>query len=145
MLARRSYHSGQVSQACNLLKKAISIFPRQTSALFLLGKYLALDGKYEEAVEYLRQYNDLKPYNADSYRILGYCYYRLGNLESASEQFKRALGLRWENPSVLYNQTLVLLQLRQYEEAQKLFDYFEHTNPGHFLLGKLRDRMRKSG
>ncbi|HNJ33453.1 MAG TPA: SpoIIE family protein phosphatase [Leptospiraceae bacterium] len=111
MHARRAFHSGDVTHACTLLKKAISIFPRQTAALFLLGKYLALEGKYEEALEYLRQYNGLKPYNADSYRIKGYCYYRLGNLEAASEQFKRALGLRWENPSVLYNQTMVLLKL----------------------------------
>ncbi|MCE9600044.1 MAG: SpoIIE family protein phosphatase [Spirochaetia bacterium] len=139
--ARRAYDSGNVQEACVLLKQAISIFPRQTNALFLLGKYLALDGNFEDSLEYLRQYNLLKPYNADAFRIMGYCSYKLGNLETASEMFKRSLGLRWENPSVLYNQVQTLIKLQHLDEARKLFDYFEQFSPGHPLVGKLRVRL----
>jgi serine phosphatase RsbU (regulator of sigma subunit) len=138
--ARHAYSAGDLHEACKHLKKAISIFPRQTNALFLLGKYLTLEGSYEEAMDYLRQYNLLKPYNADAYRILGYCAYKLGNLEIASDSFKRSLGLRWENPAVLYNQVQILMKQGHKMEAKKLVEYFVQMAPGHYLLGKLRDK-----
>ncbi|MCS6983832.1 MAG: SpoIIE family protein phosphatase [Leptospiraceae bacterium] len=127
--ARRLWNEGNRHAACQKLREAIQIFPRHTNTLFLLGKYLALTGQYQEATEYLTSYTMLKPYNADAYTLLAYCAYHLGYLEKAVEELKRSLSLRTENPSALYNLVKVYLAMGKHDEAYHTFSALEFLRP----------------
>jgi serine phosphatase RsbU (regulator of sigma subunit) len=139
--ARAEHNSGNLNRACAALRSAIEIFPRHTNTLFLLGKYLARSGKYEEAAEYLYQYTGLKPYNADALTIVAYCSYKLIRFEKAKEELKRSLSLRSENPSALYNLIKVHIKLAEFEEAENVLSALEFLRPKHPKVSILRQRI----
>ena len=139
--ARAEHNSGNLNRACAALRSAIEIFPRHTNTLFLLGKYLARSGKYEEAAEYLYQYTGLKPYNADALTILAYCSYKLKRFEKAKEELKRSLSLRSENPSALYNLIKVHIKLAEFNEAENVLSALEFLRPKHPKVSILRQRI----
>ncbi len=141
--ARTFYNARNYSKACERLKHATSIFPRHTSTLYMLGKYLALSGSYKEAIDYLYQYNILNPYNADSFTILAYCAYKLGNYQKAHDELKRSLSLRSENPAALYNLIRVHLKMGRLDEARNIYSALEYLKPHNEKVQKLKEVLFK--
>lgn len=140
--ARAEHNSGNLNRACAALRSAIEIFPRHTNTLFLLGKYLARSGKYEEAADYLYQYTGLKPYNADALTILAYCSYKLKRFEKAKEELKRSLSLRSENPSALYNLVKVHIKLAEFVDAENVLSALEFLRTKHPKVALLREKIQ---
>lgn len=134
----KAFHEGNLEKATTLLKQANAIFPRHTHTLFLLGRALGKKGAYGEALEYLDEYIQLKPYNADAYIITGFCYYGLGNHPLALENFNRSLNIRKDNPQALYNIIRIFLKQGRRQEARQLFDELEMLRPGHHRVEDLR-------
>jgi tetratricopeptide (TPR) repeat protein len=134
----KAFHEGNLEKATTLLKQANAIFPRHTHTLFLLGRALGKKGAYGEALEYLDEYIQLKPYNADAYIIAGYCYYALDNFPLAIEYFNRSLNIRKDNPQALYNIIRIYLKQGKRKEARQLFDELEMLRPGHPRVEDLR-------
>jgi tetratricopeptide (TPR) repeat protein len=116
--ARSCYFRHEYSRACDFLYQAIEIFPRHTTALYLLARYLVKDGKFREAMNYLNQYNSLRPYNADAYTLLARCAYELGYYLPAVQHLKRSLSLRVENPRALYLLAHSYIKLEDLKEAE---------------------------
>ncbi|MBI40296.1 MAG: hypothetical protein CMF59_11900 [Leptospiraceae bacterium] len=134
----KAFHEGNLEKATSLLKQANAIFPRHTHTLFLLGRALGKKGAYGEALEYLDEYIQLKPYNADAYIIAGYCYYALDNFPLAIEYFNRSLNIRKDNPQALYNIIRIYLKQDKKKEAQQLFQELDMLRPGHPRIEELR-------
>ncbi len=136
--ARAHFNRRDIRGACSELRRAISIFPRHTTTLFLLGKYLAMDKQYEEAAGYLQAYNELKPYNADAYTILGFCSYQMKNYPIAADHFKRSISIRSENPSALFNLARTQIRMGHHEEAKGTVRDLEGVRPAYAHLAKLK-------
>ncbi|MCB1170028.1 MAG: SpoIIE family protein phosphatase [Leptospiraceae bacterium] len=134
----RAFHEGKLEKATSLLKQAHAIFPKHTHTLFLLGRALGKKGEFEEALEYLVEYLQLKPYNADAYIIAGYCYYMLGNDALAIEYFNRSLNIRKGNPQALYNLIRIFLKQENMAEAKSLFEELVVQRPEHPRVQELR-------
>lgn len=134
----RSFQEGNLEKATSLLRQAHAIFPKHTHTLFLLGRALGKKGNYEEALEFLIEYLQLKPYNADAYIIAGYCYYALGNDALAIEYFNRSMNIRKNNPQALYNMIRIHLKHGKKAEARALFDELVVLRPGHPRVEELR-------
>lgn len=138
------FNQRDIRGACSELRRAISIFPRHTTTLFLLGKYLAMDGQYDEAAGYLLAYNELKPYNADAYTILGYCSYQMKNYPIAADHFKRSISIRSENPSALFNLARTQIRMGQTGAAEGTIRDLEGVRPGYPHLSRLK-RILEAG
>ncbi|MCB1139494.1 MAG: SpoIIE family protein phosphatase [Leptospiraceae bacterium] len=134
----RAFHEGKLEKAVSLLKQAHAIFPKHTHTLFLLGRALGKKGEFEEALEYLVEYLQLKPYNADAYIIAGYCYYMQGNDALAIEYFNRSLNIRKGNPQALYNLIRIFLKQENKVEAKSLFEELVVQRPEHPRVQELR-------
>ena len=139
--ARKKHNAGEVDAACEILRHAITIFPRHTPSLFLLGKYLFQARRFGEATEYLNQYNALKPYNADSYTILAECALLTGNVPLAIDHIKRSLSLRTENPGALYLAARVYDSVGRRAEALEAFHELEHLRPRDHRTEEIRDLL----
>ncbi len=139
--ARRRHNEGDLIAACEILKEAAAIFPRHTQTLFLLGKYHFQAELFTTAIDYLHQYNALKPYNADSYTILSECAWRLGNPGLAVEHFKRSLSLRPENPGALYLAARIYHDEDRMDEAREAFRELEQLRPHDHRTKELRSLL----
>jgi len=129
MHARKLYRRKRLDEACAKMQEAIALFPRQPDALYLLGKYRAMNGKYEEALESLNRYMELKPYDPNGYIILAYCLYRKGHFERAEQELKRSLSLKSENPSALYQLVKVQKKLGKTQDAATSLSALEYLKP----------------
>ncbi|MCB1199221.1 MAG: tetratricopeptide repeat protein [Leptospiraceae bacterium] len=108
-----------------------------------MGRFLTRNKQYEDAIDYLNQYNVLKPYNADAYTILAVCEFRIGNIEKAYDELKRSLSLRNDNPSALYNLVKVQMALGQNNEAHSSFAALEFLRPNHPRVQALKKKMEQ--
>lgn len=137
--AREKFHNRDYYEACEFMKKAISIFPRHTTALYLLARYLIKDKQFEEAIGYLDQYNSLQPYNADAYTMYARCSYKLGNFHLSISNLKRSLSLRSENPRALYLLGRIYIQQGDIKEAKDALNELIKFQPGGRFVKQLQD------
>jgi outer membrane protein OmpA-like peptidoglycan-associated protein len=61
--------------------------------LIVKSKLLAEQGKLQAALVRLLKAAELDPYSAETYSLMGYCYYKLGQRETAHRAYKRSLQL----------------------------------------------------
>lgn len=127
--ARSLYHQNLYPEACITLEEAIQIFPRHTTTLFLLSRYLVKDKRYQEAMQYLKQYNSLRAYNADAYTLLARCAYELKIYPMALENLKRSLSLRVDNPRAYYYMGLVYAARDDRKEAMEALQSLRQLRP----------------
>lgn len=57
------------------------------------GRDLALDGKYQMAVDKLQMVLDGEPKNADAWNMLGFSYRNLGKMDEAWDAYEHALAI----------------------------------------------------
>ena len=120
---------GDPAAACARMEKAVAIFPRHPGALYRYSKYLSRAGRYEEALDYLKELLRLKPGFPNAHTIEGYCNYRLGRYERAAADLKRALALRSENPSALYHLVKVYQKQGRHDEARRTLLELKYLSP----------------
>ncbi len=123
------------------LREAVAIFPQNASTLFLLGKFLVLFGKHDEAMKILTEYNYLQPYNADAYTLLAQCHYKQENYRMALDDIKRSLSLRSDNPNAMYLMVKIYSALGDHNSAFTTFTALEFLKPGHRKILELREKF----
>lgn len=94
---------GNGDVALKMLKKSLSLNPKNTQARNLKGFILAGKEEYAEAAEELEKYFE-SAYDYNSVALLGRCYWKLGRLEEAIDLLKQ---LPKDNPR--YIKSIVLL------------------------------------
>lgn len=68
---------------------------------------------------YLQRAINFSPNDASSYALYGYYLYKLGNLEKAVKYYERALVIQPNNSKIAYSFSLLLIDLKRYNEAMK--------------------------
>ena len=93
---------------------ALEIQPKDTSLLLNIGlAYIKLEN-YESALKFLRKAKKNKLDTSMLYNALGICYFHLGDIELAKENYFRALELDPDNPEILCNLATINAQLGKY-------------------------------
>jgi len=86
---------GHIDQAVQAYRHLLAIYPFTYFAdLYRRVGFIELrGGRFEDAVQDLRQASTLDPGDWHTYHLLGHAYYRLGDLQSARVAWERTLAL----------------------------------------------------
>ena len=76
-----------------VLRKALELDARSTSALYLLGRALIVLKRQQEAESYLKTAIELSPRSFQSYNLLGQAYLALGRYDDAEKTYNSAVDL----------------------------------------------------
>lgn len=91
------------------------------------------DKYYIPAKDLLEKILILNDDNKEAYALLGVCHRELGELEKAEKAFKRWLELSEpDEPNPYFNYGDVLITLKKYNEAEKVFEAFLRVFPNDF-------------
>ena len=139
--AKASFRAGAIQDAVAAAAEAYGIFPRSPRVLYVYAKYLAMGGKYAEALERLREYGQFRPYDPNAHTIHAYCLARMGHPEQAERKLKQSLNLRGENASALLNLARIYVSQGRSEDAREVIGLLERLRPGAPEVQKLRARL----
>lgn len=79
-------------------------------------------GQTAVALDEVRQALAIDSSSADAYNLRGLIYLRLNDHTQAEDSFRRALGLRPQDASIMHNHAWLLCQQARYAEADKQFE-----------------------
>ncbi len=105
-----------------LFRHALAVTKDNATANYALGDYLAGEGRFEEAEEYLAESMRLRPHFRPGYKTLGQVRFALGDYTSAYESFEELERLEPENGSVHYTMGIILENKGRPEEAAQKFE-----------------------
>ena len=96
-----SYANGRTDEASSLLRKAIALDPDNPNALNSLGYILAEEGMdLPYALSLCKRAVQLRPENPAYLDSLGWVLLKLGNVQDARSQLRRALSLAGGNREI---------------------------------------------
>jgi predicted O-linked N-acetylglucosamine transferase (SPINDLY family) len=110
-------HAGQLQQAEQLYRKALSENPQNSEALHLLGTLALQAGKPAIAHQLIDQATKITSNIAEYWLNLGLAQSRLNQFEPAIQSIDRALQLKPKFADALYHKANVLLQYGRSEDA----------------------------
>jgi tetratricopeptide (TPR) repeat protein len=89
-------------------------------------------GRLNHAKETLNKISDAYPENVQAHRMLGHVYLALQQLDEAADEFRAALRLRFDDPSLWTNLGHTLSRKNKYNEAHAAFEraaFLQPTDP----------------
>ena len=117
----------------DLLKKAISINPRDLQGYYYYGVYLSDRGEYTPAEENFKAALKLEPFHSPSLARLGMVYYYGGNVQKAKEMYELTLSINKTDYNTMYNLgELYLTSLNDPVNAYVWFRKSAELEPTHF-------------
>ena len=140
LLGLIKYKLGDINAAVFLVNKAVEINPEFSGNWFDLGNMMCELKSYDIGIKYIKKATQMDPEVSIYRERLGFYYYQLGNIESAKEEFERAIEINPENPFVIQHLNAINennhndSQLSEY--AKGLFDHYAENFDQH-LLGNL--------
>ncbi|KAJ51925.1 tetratricopeptide (TPR) repeat protein [Clostridium tetanomorphum] len=103
--------------ANNSIKVAEKFCPTHPDLLILIGRYLTINGKMEEAIKLFTDIISNDKEDLDAYFYRGDLYYRIGNLKEAYNDYKMVLHIKPDFFGALYGLGKCCIILQKYEEA----------------------------
>ncbi len=103
-------------------KKTLGINPRERKANFGMGYCLNSEGKYSEAIPYLKVAIEMEKTYTAAYVELGYSYYRAGSNTEAMSYLKEAVKLNPQNENSRYYMGLIYINQKDKTNAQRMVD-----------------------
>jgi len=128
-----SYYKNYV-EAEKEFKTALRFHPQHAPAINGLALTYAEMREYEKAIEYLRQYTEISPGDANPLASMGELFFLMGRLEEAITQYKEALAVK---PDIGVNQYIAYIYALQedYPATMKCLDQFISNAPSGGLKG----------
>lgn len=122
--------------------KAISaaweLCPEHPDLMILIGRYLMLNGKVKEAEDILNDVIENCGNDIEALFNRGEVYFRIGRLEEAYDDYKKALNLKPDFAAALYSMGKCCISLKKYEEAikyvEKLIEKFQYRQDFRVIL-----------
>lgn len=125
-LAFQSHQRAKVWQSDEILwKDVLSQFPKVAQAYNNLGSLALEQRNNSQAINYLNQAIEYKPYYSDAYSNRGSAYLNLGKPELAILDLNKAIQLK-EHPDAYFNRANAQAALKKYPEA--VADYSRSLN-----------------
>jgi len=126
-IARNLHSLGKYDEAMGRLEKALKLEPEKEDIPYIysyMGSCLKDQGKFQEAVEFLKTgltYDEERP---DIHNLLGVCNYKQDNFSQAITHFTRAVEL---NPSSAMDYANLGINYRRINDIDSAVEYFERA------------------
>ena len=128
---------GRLKDAVDVLKAGIENHPSSYEILRDLVQYLSEGGEYQEVITLINNIHVVQmDFEVDIWNVLGYAYWKTGDLENAQETYEKALSINNENPALLGNFGNVYLSIFQktkelnfLKKAMELFEKAVELDP----------------
>lgn len=128
----------------DLLNRIIKMKPDFAAAYNALGySYADRNIKLVEAKNLIETATRLSPEDHYIMDSLGWVYYRLGDLNSASEQLRRAYAVQ-QDPEIAAHLAEVLWKQGQRDEAQNILDKALSANPDNEVLASTAQKLKSA-
>ncbi|MBT2656001.1 tetratricopeptide repeat protein [Bacillus sp. ISL-18] len=114
------YEEEDDDKALELIKEAVKMNPTSYFPYNILGEIHIRQEQWKEAKDALRKSISIQPSDV-AYHNLAVTYYKLGELEKASEFFSRGAG---DSDNVMYSHIKCLIDLGRITEAKEKLDRF---------------------
>lgn len=122
---------GKVEEAASLIDKALSITPQSAYAREAKARILVAEQDDGQARNELNELLKHAPDYAPAWSLLGDLELREKRLEQAEEAFSKAIANHGNNMVDRLKRSLVRIQLKKYEQAQKDLDVLMKRSPQH--------------
>ena len=136
-----SYNMKNYKEAVQSYRLAHELLPRELGTQLSFGRALAMAGDYETAIEMLESYNSYKTNNFLSHSVLGYCYYKLNQIDKAESEWKRAHHLNDENISILYNLGIIYQRQSQKSKLLGILEKIKRIHSSHESIMEMEKRL----
>jgi tetratricopeptide (TPR) repeat protein len=120
LLAQSDADRGKNVQALELLVEARRLEPENTDMIFLLARMSMLLDYFEDAIQVLEEGVKIAPRRADLHAALGECYFTVGKIDRAQQEFQTLIGLDPSARSYAF-MGLSYRHLGKFDEAKKYF------------------------
>lgn len=132
-----AFKSGQVAEAIQSLRLALSVEPQYTEARLNLAVILKMHGDLTEALDECRTVVSAAPNNATAHAELGNILKDLGKPSDAVAAYRRALALGLDALSLQSNLALCLADGQQISDALDVCRSILARDPAHAVARKL--------
>lgn len=120
-----------MTEAMNWYQKTLSINSMERKGNFGMGYCLNSTGKYNEAIIYLKKAIEKEPDYVAAHVELGYSFYKTGMNTDAISYLNKAIALNPKNENSRYYLTLIYVDQKNKEKAQKAVDELKSLSSKH--------------
>lgn len=150
--ANQTQNASYLPDAARFLKRAVDANPNDRDTLVALGNVLFDIGqtsdreKFIEARTYYLKALEIKPDDANVRTDLGLTYYFVEPSEpqKAIAEYRKSLKIDPRHEPTLQNLATALISLGEREEAGKIIEELQQTNPSNAALTNLRAQLAQS-
>lgn len=129
-----------VRQQIASLNEAIARDPRNFDALAQLGTMYMDAAKFPQAIGYLERALAVRE-DPNLRTDLGICYKQNGQLENALAAFRKASAEAPEQWQPIYNEAIILGEMRRFDEARSLLPALRKLRPGDAGVQRLEQAL----
>jgi Flp pilus assembly protein TadD len=133
---------GAVMQQLAALKAAVAKNPNDADALGQLGEMYMQAAKYPQAAEYIERALAVRD-DAALRMDLGICYKQTNQPEKALAEFQRSAAMAPDQWEPLFNEAIVLLDLKRMDEARAVAAKLQKMRPDDPEVQKLVATLNK--
>lgn len=131
MVAELLFKAGDYVGAENYLMRAIQLELAYPDLYAQLARALFAQKKPERAAQFLEKALLREPKNTSFLNSLGICYRELGKVDLALDKYNQALKINPEDVKVLFNKSLCLIFLEEFDRAQKTLEFLLRLDPSY--------------
>jgi tetratricopeptide (TPR) repeat protein len=118
--------AGKIDTAVQYFEEALTINPKNFSALEELGFFSDLEGNFQKSIDYYNRYLDIDPFNFSIWFNLGFSQSGAGNYEKAIEAYEYASLLNDKYTYALFNLGNAYANAGKFSKAiEKYTEYLE--------------------
>jgi len=112
-----------------LWRHAVKLDPNSSIAHYNLGRFLAAQGNYADAVTHYRRALSIRPEDTDALNNLGLLLARRGEIEAALEEFQKTVRIDPNYARAYFNMGRVFARQRDYDQAIRNFQHALKLKP----------------
>lgn len=112
-------------------QKTLAINPTERKACFGMGFCLNSQGKYTDAIPYLKTAIEKEPTYTAAFVELGYSYFKVSRITEAIDNLNKAISLNPRNENSRYYLALIYISQKNKIKAQQIVDELKALNSKH--------------
>ncbi len=122
---------GDTTKAKSVIDLAMGTGEVSVRAMFANAQFLGFTKEFEQSRKQLDAVSKVDPSFAPAWSLLGDIELREGNNKAALNAFTKAVSLRANNMGDMLKRVMILIQIREYDKAQKDITYLKDRIPTH--------------
>src|SRR5579885_520437 len=147
MAAANAYFQAEAfDQAIEFLTRANKLKPDDYDTMVRLGNVYSSEEKFDDAEKWYKAALAKKPVDCDTRSELALTYYLRTpkQTDKAIAELKHSLEINPNHVPSLHNLSLMLIEQRQFPEAEAMLARLEKAEPGYEQLPQLREELDKA-